>query len=170
MSFFVRDCCSADPLFVPFLETSRVSGNTNPWFTPIFLIIITMLTNNSSIFLYFVKIFVLWLVKWWWWNNNLNNIHVSPFFFVFLVRLNWQVYCRDNFQLLSFLPSSKQPFYNTFPFPGATKSLPVFTYFTEFFSQYCLPRASKQSFIWELFHLLSKAFCFDIWNYSYYWK
>ena len=30
----------------------------------------------------------------------------------------------------------------------------------KFFSQYCLPHASKQSIIWELFHLLSKAFYF----------
>ena len=32
----------------------------------------------------------------------------------------------------------------------------------KFFSQYCLPHASKQSFIWTLFHLLSKALYF--WN------
>ena len=33
----------------------------------------------------------------------MNNIYVSPFlFFVLLVRLNWQVYCRDSFQLPNF--------------------------------------------------------------------
>ena len=30
----------------------------------------------------------------------------------------------------------------------------------KFFSQYCLPHASKQSFIWALFHLLSKVLYF----------
>ena len=50
MSLFVRYYCIAHWLFVPFFETSRVSGNTNSWFTLSFLIIITMLTNNSSIF------------------------------------------------------------------------------------------------------------------------
>ena len=50
MSLFVRYYCIAHWLFVPFFETSRVSGNTNSWFTLSFLIIITMFTNNSSIF------------------------------------------------------------------------------------------------------------------------
>ena len=31
MSLFVRYCCIAHWLFVPFMETSRVSGNTNLW-------------------------------------------------------------------------------------------------------------------------------------------
>ena len=33
-----------------------------------------------------------------------------------------------------------------------------FYWIVTFFPQYCLAHASKQSFIWELFHLLSKAF------------
>ena len=49
MSLFLMYCCMAHSLFVPFLEISRVSGNRNPSFTPS-LIIITVLTNNSSIF------------------------------------------------------------------------------------------------------------------------
>ena len=49
MSLFLMYCCMAHTLFVPFLEISRVSGDRNPSFTPS-LIIITVLTNNSSIF------------------------------------------------------------------------------------------------------------------------
>ena len=63
----------------------------------IFLIIITMLTNNSCIFCSSFSIFALWLVKWWLRNSNLNNIYVPLFFFTLLMRLNWQVYCRGNF-------------------------------------------------------------------------
>ena len=62
-----------------------------------FLIIITMVTNNSWIFCSSFSIFALWLVKWWLWNSNLNNIYVPPFFFTLMARLNWQVYCRGNF-------------------------------------------------------------------------
>ena len=47
MSFFVWHCYIAHWLFVPFLETSRASGNIK---SMIFLIIITMLTDNSSLF------------------------------------------------------------------------------------------------------------------------
>ena len=108
VSFFVRNCCIAHSFICTFLGNFKSFWK---WFTPSFLIITTMLTNNSSIFLQLVKIFVFWLVKWWWWNNNLNNIYVSPFFFVFLVRFNWKVYCWDSFQLPSFLPGSKQPFF-----------------------------------------------------------
>ena len=35
-------------MFIFFLETSRVSGNTNPLFALIFLIIITMLTDKFT--------------------------------------------------------------------------------------------------------------------------
>ena len=109
----------------------------------------------------------------------MNNIHVSPFFvFALLVRLDWQVYCRNSFQLPSFFPDSKKPFCNTGPFSGNEESstglstLPCLRespslnrfhrvyWIIKFFSQYCLPHASKQSIIWELFHLLSKAFYF----------
>ena len=99
MSLFLMYCCMAHTLFVPFLEISRVSGNRNPSFTPS-LIIITVLTNNSSIFC-----------------SSLKFLHFD-LFFVLLVRLNWQVYFRDSFQLPRFLPGSKQTFYNTFSFSG----------------------------------------------------
>ena len=53
----------------------------------------------------------------------MNNIHVSPFFvFALLVRLDWQVYCRNSFQLPSFFPDSKKPFCNTGPFSGNEES------------------------------------------------
>ena len=117
--------------------------------------------------LQFVKIFALSLVKWWWWNNNLSNIYVSPFLFVILlVRLNWQVYCRDSFQLPNFLPDSTQPFCNTVPFWKVSRSgnspsrFHRVNWIIKFFFQYWLPHASKQSFIWELFNLLSKTFYF----------
>ena len=62
-----------------------------------FLIVITMLTNNSWVFCSSFSIFVLSLVKWWLWSNNLNNIYVSPSFLLYWVRLNWQVYCMGSF-------------------------------------------------------------------------
>ena len=60
---------------------------------------------------------------------------------VLLVRRNWQVYCRDSFQLQNFLSDSKQPFCNTVPFSGKEESsadlstlpvLPVLKDFTSF--------------------------------------
>ena len=135
MSLFVRYCCIARWLFASFLEPSRVSGNTNPWFTLSFLIIITMPSNNSSIFC-----------------SSLNFLHIdllsrdggtttwTIFMCLLLVRFTWQAYCRDSFQLQSFLRDSKKPFCNTFSFserkfnrpvnsPGATGSFPVLTDF-----------------------------------------
>ena len=125
----------------------------------------------------FDTIFALWLVKWRWWNNSLNNIYVSPFlFFILLVRLNWQVYCRDSFQLPNFPINSV--FVILFHFQERKKAqqssrlsrcyrgspslnpLHRVYWIINVFSQYCLAHASKQSFIWELFHLLSKAFYF----------
>ena len=105
----------------------------------------------------------------------MNNIYVSPFlFFVLLVRLNWQVYCRDSFQLPNFPINSV--FVILFHFQERKKAqqssrlsrcyrgspslnpLHRVYWIINVFSQYCLAHASKQSFIWELFHLLSKAF------------
>ena len=43
-------------------------------------------------------------------------------FSVLLVRLNWQLYCRDGFQLPSFLPNSKQPFVILFHFQERKKA------------------------------------------------
>ena len=59
-------------------------------------------------------------------DNNLSNIYVSPFLvFDLVMRLNWQVYCRDSFQLPSFLPESKQPFCNTVQFRERKKAQQV---------------------------------------------
>ena len=117
-------------------------------------------------------------------EQQLEQYLCIPFlFFVLLVRLNQQVYCRNSFQLPNFLPDSKQPFCNTVPFqeekegrklsrpvnsPGATRSLPVLTDFTwknldnQIFLPVLLTTCFKTIFlfIWELFHLLSKAFYF----------
>ena len=76
MPLFVRDCYIAHWLFVSFLDTSRVSGNKNPWLTLGFLIIIKMLSNSSSIFCCSWKFLHIDLLSG---DNNLNKIYVSPF-------------------------------------------------------------------------------------------
>ena len=94
-------------------------------------------------------------------------------FFVLLVRRNWQVYCRE-----IFFPTLNSIFVILFHFKERKKAQqacqlswcyrdsPRFNrchwvyWIIKVFSQYCLPHASKQSFIWELFNLLSKAFYF----------
>ena len=116
MSLFLMYCCMAHILFVPFLEISRVSGNRNPSFTPS-LIIITVLTNNSSIFCSSLK-FLHFDMTSGDGGTTTSTIFMCHLFFVLLVRLNWQVYFRDSFQLPRFLPGSKQTFYNTFSFSG----------------------------------------------------
>ena len=107
----------------------------------------------------------------------MNNIYVSPFlFFVLLVRLNWQVYCRDSFQLPNFPINSvfvilfhfqerkkyQQSCRLSRCYRGSPSLNPLHRVYwiINVFSKYCLAHASKQSFIWELFHLLSKAFYF----------
>ena len=107
----------------------------------------------------------------------MNNIYVPPFlFFVLLVRLNWQVYCRDSFQLPNFPINSvfvilfhfqerkkaQQSSRLSWCYRGSPSLNPLHRVYwiINVFSQYCLAHASKQSFIWELFHLLSKAFYF----------
>ena len=41
---------------------------------------------------------------------------------------------------------------------------------SQIFISVLLTTLFKKYLIWELFHLLSKALCFDISNYSYHWK
>ena len=115
MSLFLMYCCMAHSLFVSFLEISRVSGNRNPSFT-LSLIIITVLTNNSSIFCSSLKFLHFGLTSGDG-GTTTSTIFMCHLFFVLLVRLNWQVYFRDSFQLPRFLPGSKQTFYN-FSFSG----------------------------------------------------
>ena len=120
MSPLIRYCCIAHWLFVPFLETSRVSGNTNPL---VFLIIITMIINNSAFCCSSIKLlhFDLLSSDGRTTTKTIFMCHLL-LFSVLLVRLNWQVYCRDSFQLLSFLPDSKEPFCNTVSFSGKVES------------------------------------------------
>ena len=87
-----------------------------------FLIIITMLTNNSSNFCSSLKFLHFDLLSGVG-GTTIWTIFMHPFlFFVLLVRVNWQVCCRNSFQLLNFLPDSKQPFCNTVPFSGKEES------------------------------------------------
>ena len=53
--------------------------------------------------------------------------------------------------------------------PSFDKLLQVYRV-VKVFSRYCSLRALKQSLIWKLFHLLSKAYFFNISSYSYCWK
>ena len=78
-----------------------------------------LIYNNNAYWwffnlLQFVKIFALWLLGG---DGGITpwTIFMCHPFFVLLVRLNWQVYCWDSFQTLSFLPGSKQSFCNTCP-------------------------------------------------------
>ena len=120
MSPLIRYCCIAHWLFVPFLETSRVSGNTNPL---VFLIIITMIINNSAFCCSSIKLLHFDLLSSDG-RTTTKTIFMCHFllFSVLLVRLNWQVYCRDSFQLPGFLPDYKHPFCNTVPFSGWEES------------------------------------------------
>ena len=128
----------------------------------IFLNIITILANNSSLFCSSQKFLHFDLLSG---DNNLNNIYVSPFLvFDLLVRLNWQVYCRNSFQLPSFIPDSEEPFCNIVPFPGREKSsagvstllvLPGVSQSSQIslglLDNQIFLLASKQSFIWNDF-------------------
>lgn len=67
---------------------------------------ITRPANNSWIFCSSLKTFAIWFT-WWSLDNDLNNIYMSPCFFVLLTRLNLQVNYRDILWLQSFLPAFK---------------------------------------------------------------
>ena len=126
----------------------------------------------------FVKICALWLVKWWWWNNNLNNMCQLFCFSICWWDLIGRFIVGKVFSFQIFFPTLNILFVILFHFqemkkaqqacqlsrcywesPSLNRFHRVYWIFS-FFSQYCLPHASKQSFIWELFHLLSKAFYF----------
>ena len=79
-----------------------------------------MLTNNSSIFSSSLKFLHFDLLSGDGGQQLEQYLCVT--FFDLEMRLNWQVYCRDSFQLPSFLPDSEEPFCNIVPFSRKEES------------------------------------------------
>ena len=144
-----------------------------------FLIKITMLTNNSSIccnslkFLHFDllsgdggtttwTIFMchLFCFSFCWWGLICRFILGTVFSFqVFFPTLNSLFVILFHFQERKKAQQACQLSRCYQESPSLNRFHRVY-WIIKFFSQYCLPHASKQSIIWELFHLLSKAFYF----------
>ena len=148
-----------------------------------FLTIITMLTNNSSIFCNLLKFLLFDLLSgdggttaWtifpcqlfrfsFCWLDLIGSFVVGTVFSfqIFFLTLNRLFVILFHFQERKKAQQSCQLYRCYRESPSLNRFHRVY-WIIKFFFQHCLPHASKQSFIWKLFYLLSKAFYFFVYE------
>ena len=149
-----------------------------------FLIIITMLTNSSSIFCRSIQFLHFDLLSGGGGTTAWTIFMCHLFCFSFCY---WDLIGRfivgTVFSFQVFFPTINILFVIPFHFQDSKKaqlacrlsqSYWEFPCFNRFHRVYWIIKffslLQKNSSIWELFHLLSITFYFDIWSYSYNWK